>query len=382
VSRLIVIAESGSSGHQLVYVRILVRYALRRGDRVVLALTPNVVESVEFERHLSPDTLQVDLRVIPERRFVSDVFEIAASGAAERLVFPHGDIRLRQLLMRTTKPPVLTVVLVMRDPRGEGGRGLRRLRNLLKSSTLKALSFRAGVRLVWLRQTGDPSVAGQYSADDPFVSELSRGRIISEGAIYSKRHNIDPGVFWFAAVGALSERKNIPMIARALANLADRRPDLRLGLLLAGPIDANCSWGKDEVTAQLKVAGVQCRWDNRLLSNEEINIAIAAADAAVTAYSIHYPNSTLIKAAALGRRMVLAGSNYSQMRSRVLPSVHAASLDEASLSAAMESAADAPPSPPRRDLSDESFCRSLLVDRESGEHARCATIRRLMLRRA
>ncbi len=48
--------------------------------------------------------------------------------------------------------------------------------------------------------------------------------------------------------------------------------------------------------------------DDRLLTNDEINVVVAAADTVIMAYSTHSPNSTLGKAYVLGTSIVAAGS--------------------------------------------------------------------------
>ena len=59
----VLIAETECSGHHLVYVRLLVEAALRRGDSVVFATTARVLSDERFLVHMRD--LQDLIRIIP-----------------------------------------------------------------------------------------------------------------------------------------------------------------------------------------------------------------------------------------------------------------------------------------------------------------------------
>src|SRR5699024_7896090 len=95
-------------------------------------------------------------------------------------------------------------------------------------------------------------------------------------------------------------------------------------------------------------------------SNEELNVAVAAADRMIVARGLHYPNSNLVKAVALGRPCVFAGPRLAVRRAAQLPGVHTSSLAHVDLEAALSRCLQDSPVAPRGGYGHHHFVKALL----------------------
>lgn len=303
------IIEGGSSGHLLVYVRTIASQALAGGSRVVVALAERAVSSPEFILHLSEIEAKIELEVIPKALTPGDVERIARRVQADLTVIPHGDVLASKLALAFRyRGPGTLALLVMRDPRWERPAPLkRRLRNLLKLALLKRVSRYENVKLVWLRQPGYISNGSELAAIDPFIAGGTLGEMDEGAKSLSISLSLKPDIFWFLVTGAVTRRKNVPLLIESMERLCRLDVSSRIGLVIVGPLSTESGLSEDWIAERCFEIGVECRIDNRLITNFEMNCAILAADAVVMVYSSHSPNSTLGKAMVLGARLVAAG---------------------------------------------------------------------------
>lgn len=300
--KTVLIIEERHSGHLLVFVRVIAERAIADGCRVELALGAGVIESEEHRLHLAALGLPTTSFSGPVTPVLTN--SLAVQAAADIVVVPHGDeLGVRVGLSRIALER-LVVLLVMRDPRWERPLSVGRLvRNLVKSAALVRAAGRSNTTVVWLRHLGFRGRVRHVV--DPFVPDGSLAEIQSAGQALRRDLGMSDDTFWFVVPGAITDRKNVPLIARCLSNVQQGQ-DRPIGLAVIGPhrstqpIDARSLQGAGGAAIPI----VNC---DRMLTNFEMNAAVAAADAVVMAYDTHSPNSTMVKALALGSRLVVAG---------------------------------------------------------------------------
>lgn len=297
-SRILIVAPD-TGGHRLYYVRLLAEAALGKGYEVLLAATLDDKFQEFATVHL--DHIAARLTLIDHSTFsVATISQLAAAQDADLVVHPDGDKLLMELLRAWTIEPAVRWNLLVMRPQGQPSRfpGLVRLKSLLKSMIRLAANRHPNVEIYTLGSAGQHSRT-RRAVPDPvtlFSSDSSvdslRGDLESSGRRY-----------WFAVVGALDERKNIPLIAHALAPLG-----ASVGLVLAGRISPLILPEVDRAIVNATAAGVAVRRMDRLLSDEELDTTVAAADCVVLAHSNEGPSGIFGKALAAGTRVVAAGA--------------------------------------------------------------------------
>ncbi len=303
------IVEPRSSGHLLVYVRVLAQYARNQGNSVRIAVSPEAFSSDEMKQHLSEmagDTIVADARTLLSPRGIE---LLSVQESADFVIVPHADEVAPGFAVRLGyRGAGRARLLIMRDPRWERPAPMRRrLRNGLKRALLIIASRLSRVDLIWLRQPNYLPVARELFAIDPFIADGTWSDIRSEGERLRRKLALDHDVFWFGMTGAITDRKNLPIVLEALGVLAGKRLTQRIGFAVVGPIVSPEGHTEASIRAACERIGIECRVDDRLLSNFEMNGVVDVLDAIVMAYSSYSPNSTLGKSWVLGARLVAAG---------------------------------------------------------------------------
>lgn len=307
--RRVLIVEPRVSGHLLVYVRLLAERSLERGDQVTLALGHDVVDSREFAFHLAALAPHVAMTAAALPLTGPHLTELARAANADLVVVPHGDeLAARLGTPLETAPEVPTRLLVMRDPRWDQGLSLvRSARSRLKLLLLRRASRRRFIDLVWLRGPLASTVQGELHVVDPFIADGATTDIIDAGRSLRKALP-GPSAFWFGVTGAVSRRKNLDLVVAGLLEVKRSDPTADIGLAVVGPIDDDVRQMFSDGQAELERHGVHTWFEDRMLTNREMNDIVAGLDAVVLAYSTSAPNSTLGKAYVLGTAIVSAGS--------------------------------------------------------------------------
>lgn len=333
------IVEPRHSGHLLLYVKLAAEAALARGDNVTLALGPGVVESDEYARHLAE--LDVPLQQISSPVSLASCQELAADVGATTVAIPHGDELLLEVSLGRWTSDARLVLLVMRDPRWEFPAPPRRIiRSVVKLVAADAASARPRVDVVWLRQI---TYRGRLPhVKDPYVADGTLEEIRAEGERIRDTLKMSTDRFWFVVTGAITDRKNVPLVVDALCSMAaEDRYQNALGLALIGPLRLSSPALVSDLETQARASGLELVIDDRDLSNFEMNAAVSSADAVVMAYSTHSPNSTMVKAHAIGVRLVVAGPWSVRRFARDLGMQHVSPLRPRDLRASLEASISA-----------------------------------------
>ncbi len=113
--------------------------------------------------------------------------------------------------------------------------------------------------------------------------------------------DLDDSRYWFGIIGAIDERKNVSLVMAAAQGL----PPGQVGLLVAGRFSDATRESLREFGAELP-GGV--RLVDRVLTDEELDAAVAAVDCVVLAHSNEGPSGLFGKAVRAGTRILGAGA--------------------------------------------------------------------------
>lgn len=285
--RHVLVVEPDGHGHRLGYARIIATDA--PGDtRVTVALSadPSVDDLVGLHlADLPPTTL--------ERTDLADwstVRSFVTQRSPDLALFPDGDRYLVQYLLRGlgTTPARF---LLLRDPGSIRPLWRRWLKELLvwsartvRRAEIAVLVPAFGQHRTRLPQVADPIDVTRGTARPPI--ELERGRT------------------WFGILGAVSERKNPTLVARAMLDSPRLLADA--GLVVAGQISPNVM--EDLADLRHEHHGLALLVLDRLLTEQELNYLVDRVDCVVIAHDNEGPSGVFGKAAALGTGVVAAGA--------------------------------------------------------------------------
>lgn len=357
------IVEERSSGHLLVYVRILAQFAIEHGHRVVVATPAHVRSSAEFSLHLAPLEGGVEFIDCSAPLSPKTIRGMARIVGADITVVPHGDeVATRFAFAFLGKPVGSTRLLIMRDPRWEYPSAPKRLlRNAVKLLLLRVASARRGLDVVWLREPSFNPRSGSLFARDPFIGQDNRQRIEEAARALRVELAMAPEVFWFGMTGGITARKNVPLVLEALKTLRESRPGAEIGFVAVGPIEGRSGVTSESIAAQCAEMGVAAVVRDRIIGNDEMNAVVLALDSVVMAYSSHSPNSTLGKAYVLGTRVVAAGPPSVRRFVRALDAGWDSDLEARSIARSMGCALDSPEPQAHPDaISSAEFCRAVI----------------------
>jgi len=108
--------------------------------------------------------------------------------------------------------------------------------------------------------------------------------------------------YWIGVFGHITPRKNLSLILSSILDQSD------VGLMIAGPIDAEVSEAIAPLLEKFAAGGGRVLHLSGFLTDAEFDSAISAVDCVVVAQSNEGPSGIVAKAAASGRRLVLAGA--------------------------------------------------------------------------
>lgn len=294
----VLIVEQNPTGHRLFYVRVLAEAALAAGARVVVLLGPDPAPEAE-QVHLASVIDQVELLRRPLMSH-DDVARLSHQVEAHRVVIPDADrFALRLAVRRGWAGSGRLSLLIMRESAQPTGSPVADgLKTRLRTIAFRRVARLRNVDLRVLKSAGWVGTARFPVAVDPVVI-TSSDRSVEQ---FRAEHQMDGERYWFAVLGAISARKNLGLIVDALQDV--RSP---WGLLVAGQLDEDIS---EELRVRLRSmasAGSAVVVD-RLLTDDELDTAVRAADCLVLAHSNEGPSGLLGKAAASGTRVVAAGA--------------------------------------------------------------------------
>jgi hypothetical protein len=321
--------ESSSSGHRLVYVRLLVDAAHEFGLQPVVSLGAGCETSTEFAHHLEPVRSAMLLRSHGERADWRLIQEISDRYRCSYIVVPDADPHLGRLLFARLRQDFR--LLLMRDPGEEMDVTVPRRGKLkLKRYLIAALRRRARITLFTLRAPGYVGNPHELYVNDPIRSEIAG----SDFEDFVREHDITRERYWFGMAGVISRRKHPAMVLNAVAGL----PSASVGVILAGPSEDNAAEDLRRGIESLRQRGIPVVRVDRTLSNSELNAAVKAMDCVVIAYETHAPPSTLGKSFALGTHCIVAGSDSLHRHAALLGHGTTCSLNQKAIRDSMEAA--------------------------------------------
>lgn len=297
---VVLIVEPHSRGHRLHYVRFLVEHCRLRGDDVVILTTCDAVESTEWRVHLAEHDPTVILQPPHEFR-LRDISANATALGASITILPDADGYLSEVLRRGWTGPGRLTLLVMR---GEVQPGpplawLRPAKTLVKRALVWGADHRKRVTVYILRSALVRRRGPLRWVPEPVHISCSAQET------QALRESLDrsDGRYWLGVYGDITERKNLGLIVEAIRDMPD------IGLLTAGPIDERVARVIAPHLEEFLENGGAAIQIGGPLSDAEFDCAISAVDCVIAAHSNEGPSSVVLKAAASGRRLVLAGAN-------------------------------------------------------------------------
>jgi hypothetical protein len=351
--RPVLILEGNASGHRFYYVRLLADAVLAGGGRPVLVTAPGQMESpqaVEFLRGLPSSFTVLEI----PRADMGPASRLARDMGAGRIVIPDGDRHLIPLLTRRGRDLPHTTALIMREPDLRRGQGLRSLaRQLMKLATMTITGLRCSTTVVVLKSSVWAGESRFPVAQDPVTLAATPDDV----AAVREQWGLEAGRRWFAVVGAITARKNLPMVAEAFARIAGDG----VGFLVGGAIlDGQLDEAEPHLT-EARRRGARVVVVDRMLEDVELDAAIAAADCVVLAHSNEGPSGIFGKAVVSGTRLLVAGASSLRDDARAVPT-HArwTPLAVDAMAQAMADASTAEPPAAVSDMGTSRFTSALL----------------------
>jgi hypothetical protein len=310
----VLIVESSTSGHRLYYVKLLAQSAVDRGADVSILLPRDARLTGEFGLFLQPleefvTVFEADDMGLNEIEHTSNLVE------ATKTVIADADLWVPALLRRGGWRGSGTMSLLIMRASTQPGRfaGIDLIRTAAKRLLMLSLSLLPGVNLRVLRSAMWTGRSLFKEARDPTTLSTTATSIDDV-----RRHlQIDPATKWVAVIGAISDRKNLSLVAASLASL--NRNDV--GLLVAG----KCKPGTLEIAEPyfdaFRKSGGTIITEDRLLNDIELDSIVGIAHCVAIAHSNEGPSGLFGKAAASGTFVVAAGAKTLQQDAKNIPSI-------------------------------------------------------------
>ncbi|HUS21495.1 MAG TPA: oligosaccharide flippase family protein [Aeromicrobium sp.] len=296
------LVELGGGGHRFHYVRLLAEQALDRGAQVTLLTRVDPVTRDHLEMHLGDLLDRIEV-VELDRPVWSDVEQFSRSWRPDMTVVPEADHYLVRLLARGGwRGPGQLSLLVMRARVPSVGTPIRSaFANVIKVLSVTTVLLLPRIRVRVLRGQMWRTGGWWPSLNDPATLLCSPDDV----ARLRREWGLDSGRYWIGVLGAVTENKNLPLVAEVASSIAADRP---IGLLVAGRVSPSIQPSLPAFREQLTAAGAAVVIHDRLLTDLELDAAVAAVDCLALAYSHNGPSGTFGKALLAGTRIVAAGS--------------------------------------------------------------------------
>ncbi|NMO90437.1 glycosyltransferase [Actinomycetospora sp. TBRC 11914] len=297
-----------AAGHRLRYVRLLL--AAVPPARRVLLVPRSVRGSAEFAEHLAD--VEADVVELPESRRPAMALALATAAArGARLVVPDGDKNVAPLLLALARSgfrraPVSLLLMRTALP---GGPEPATAGMALKPALAGVLARVPGARVRFLtdafgvvvRRRGFPGIEPVRDPVEPPAAALERegnpraGRATGS----SPRESGEP--FRVGVFGVVSARKNVPVLLAALAGARDDDAAAGAHLVVGGRCEPDVRefLGSSPDAAVLTAAG-RLHVDDRLLTEDEFDTAVAGVDAVAVLHDNDAPSGVVAEAAARG----------------------------------------------------------------------------------
>lgn len=293
------IVEPNSPGHRLWHVRLLIEECRSKGDKVAVLTTKSAVESAEWLVHLGDCAPHVILR--PPHEFTLPIIARVAAGLEASLtILLDADRHLLSVFRRGwTGPGKLTVLIMSADVHpGPPLSWMRPAKTLVKKALVLGAGLWPRVRIFALRSPLVPRRGPLHWIADPVTLRCS----VEEKQAMRAHLDSYGDRYWLGVFGAIGPRKNLPLVVEAILD------EPGVGLLIAGSVDPKVSETVAPILANFTANGGQVVQLRGPLTDAALDSAIGVVDCVIVAHSTEGSSGVVLKAAASGRRLVLAGA--------------------------------------------------------------------------
>lgn len=352
-----------ADGHRFKYVQYLIS-RIPADDHVVHVLTTDkALQSANYRLHLASLESRFKTQLVPNTS-LSEIPYYSRRFKTDVMVLPDGDAYAwRHAWKRRWNGHGKLSVLVMR-PHGQSTHAARRWVESMGKSILQMLTnTQKNVSIFNLQSSlWDPKKSG-YGVPDPITFNPDAFTNQSLESISP----LDVSHQWIALVGAITHRKNVPLVLKAV--LQTNRDDV--GVILAGRIDPNIRVEVEKGVKQLRKQGIPVEILDRLLSDGELDAIVARARCVVLAHSNEGPSGILGKAVEAGTFIVAAGAKSLRRDCQQVPqSSRWTPLKTESISKSINTALNSGTLEPKS-LNTEFLFADRLLQRSSLEPDRC-----------
>lgn len=350
----VLLAEPRISGHRLAYVKVLAEEALGRGHSVHVGLPPGAGESTEFQTHIASLLHRISIITIAHFNLQS-LEAISSTLGVARTVVTDGDALALQLAKRGRwrGGGRLSILIMRENVQQKNSLPIYWAKNGAKKAVIRGVALVPRVDLAVLKSATWSGSSKLRIAVDPVHISCSQSDI---DAIRTN-WGMDRSTYWFAVLGAITSRKNVPLLARSISQITDTD----VGLVIAGRIDPAIRQEIEAVTTELRASGRRIILVDRTLSDTELDAAVTAADCLLLAHSNEGPSGLLGKAACTGTRVLAAGARSLQVDTQTLEGLAEwTELEEDTIAAAMVRAVDSGLGEATIPSGSESFLKALL----------------------
>ena len=349
-SRQVLVVEGNPDGHRLYYASLLATAATAAGDTVTIGTTREAASSPEWSIHMEAVSPPAKVVFIDDYSLVS-ISALASNLKADHVVVPDGDSFVYELSRgkRWSAPGTVSALIMREKGQQSAVPGLTKLTTLVKAGLFFVASMHRGVEVRVLKSAPWRGFSMLPISRDPVT--------MTWHAVKDRQLLVPKGGFWFGVVGNVGHRKNLPLVAAAVASL--NRSDL--GLIVAGQVDSGVLELAEPHLQRIRRNGGSVEIVDRLLGESEIDQVVAEVDCVVLAHSNDGPSGILGKAVAAGTRIVAAGAATLRTDCRHIgSSAHWVALTEQALADALALATTKPRPLPRLVASPEDFTAELL----------------------
>ena len=347
----VLIVEPNSTGHRLWHVALLLEDCHLRGVKAVVLTTEKTVESPQWQVHVSKFSPESILRPLDWFK-IPNIARESIHFSADVTILLDADSYLLPVLRRGWKGRGKLAVLMMRGEVQPGPplAGFRPVKTLAKRALIWVAGFRPHVRVFVLVSPLVPRRGPLHWVADPVVLRSNRKEILA----IRRFLNSDGDRYWLGVFGEINARKNLPLLLEAI----QAQPNV--GLLIAGSVDPEVAYAAKTLLSDFVANGGRVIHLDGPLTDEKFDSAIAAVDCVVAAYSTEASSGVVLKAAASGKRLILAGAKCLRNDARQLGSQATwTTLDVHELRRAVEQAQHLPAPAAGVPLSADEFVRAL-----------------------
>lgn len=309
----VILVEPRFTGHRLMFVRVLSKAAMAHGINVTLLTSVGCTESEEARAHLDASMTNLEILELPQ--FSRSIVEDAAkSSGADSIVFLEGDHWMISTLRGKTERHINRTLLILRQRGQSKSKALRAIQTFAKIALRNLVRLSGRARVICILPDSAQRV-NKNQVLDPIDFNIDKHTVGAFNAMLSSFSD-NPNTRWVGVVGAISKRKNVELLARAIENT--KNPDI--GLVVAGlsevPEEILDNWA-----SPLSTSGNPYLRINRILSNNELDALIYSLDVVSVLHDNEGPSAIFSKARAAGSKILAGGSKTLKVAAQRYPSI-------------------------------------------------------------